>query len=142
MEVAKQFSLNFEGTKTKVGSLEIQVTEQTIASTTGIPMQGERWFKGTPLDASYCNKNLSKGVPRSYMLEHHDKLLRVIPRYFTCEEHFNKVYMYHIRLLMHFTGKKTLNLPYCLSRSLGKTVDKVQAKSNQVEPCLFHIVGL
>jgi hypothetical protein len=53
MEVEKQFSLNFEGTKTKVGSLEIQVSEQTIASTTGIPMQGERWFKGTPLDASY-----------------------------------------------------------------------------------------
>jgi hypothetical protein len=55
MEVAKQFSLNFDGVKTKVGSLEIQVTEQTIASATGIPMQGERWFKGTPLDSSYCN---------------------------------------------------------------------------------------
>jgi hypothetical protein len=31
MEVAKQFSLNFDGVKMKVGSLEIQVTEQTIA---------------------------------------------------------------------------------------------------------------
>jgi hypothetical protein len=89
MEVAKQFSLKFEGTKTKVGSLEIQVTEQTIASATGIPMQDERWFKGTPLDASYCNdyfkeefqnENMSKGVPKSYILEHHDKLLRVIQR--------------------------------------------------------------
>jgi hypothetical protein len=147
MEVAKQFSLNFEGTKTKVGSLEVQVTEQTIASTTWIPMQGERWFKGTRLDSSYCNdyfkagfqnENLSTQVPRSYMLEHHDKLLRVIKRYFTCEGCFKKVYLYHIRFFMHFVGKKTINLPYYLSRSLGKMADKVQAKPNQVESNLFH----
>jgi hypothetical protein len=54
MEVTKQFSLNFNGVKTKVGSLDIQVTERTIASATRIPMQGERWFKETPLDSSYC----------------------------------------------------------------------------------------
>jgi len=46
--------------------------------------------------------------------------------------------MYHIKLLMHFTGKKALNLPYYLCRSLRKIVDKVQAKSKQVEPSLFH----
>jgi hypothetical protein len=87
MEVAKFFSLNFDGVKTKVGSLEIQVTKNTITTTTEMPLQGERWFKGMPLDSSYCNdyfksefqnENLSKGVPRSYMLEHHDQLLRVI----------------------------------------------------------------
>jgi hypothetical protein len=147
MEVAKQFSMNFDGVKTRVGSLEFQVTEQTIATTTEMPLQGERWFKGMALDSSYCNdyfkpeyqnENLSKGVPRNHMLEHHDKLLRVIQRYFTCEGHFNMVYLYHIRLLMHFTGKKYLNIPYYLCRSLGKMVDKVQAKSKQVEPSLFH----
>jgi hypothetical protein len=87
MEVAKQFSLNFDGVKMKVGSLEIQVTKQEIASATKMPLQGERWFKGMPLDSSYCNdyfklefqnENLSKGVPRSYMLEHHHQQLRVI----------------------------------------------------------------
>jgi hypothetical protein len=84
MEVAKQFSMNFDGVKTRVGSLEFQVTEKTIATTTEIPLQGERWFKGMALDSSYCNdyfnpeyqnENLSKGVPRNHMLEHHDKLL-------------------------------------------------------------------
>jgi hypothetical protein len=34
MEVAKQFSLNFDGVKKKVCSLEIQVTEQLISTTT------------------------------------------------------------------------------------------------------------
>jgi hypothetical protein len=48
------------------------------------------------------------------------------------------VYLYHIRLLMHFTGKKALNIPYYLCRILGNMVDKVQAKSKQVEPSLFH----
>jgi len=55
MEVAKQFSLNFDGVKTKVGSLEIQVTEITVSLAIGMPLQGERWFKGTPLYSSYCN---------------------------------------------------------------------------------------
>ena len=72
------------------------------------------------------------------MLEYHDQLLRVIQRYFTCEAKFNKVYLYDIRLLMHFTGKKALNLPYYLCRILGMMADKVQAKSKQVEPSLFH----
>jgi hypothetical protein len=88
--------------------------------------------------AEFQNENLSKGVPRNYILAHHDKLLRVMQRYFTCEGSFNKVYMYHIRLLMHFTSKKSINLPYCLSRSLGKMVDKVQDKSNQFEPNVFN----
>jgi hypothetical protein len=39
---------------------------------------------------------------------------------------------------MHFTGKKTLNIPYYLCRILGKMDNKVQAKSKQVEPSLFH----
>jgi hypothetical protein len=46
--------------------------------------------------------------------------------------------MYHIMLLMHFTGKKAPNLSYYLSRNLGKMADKVQDKSNQVKPSLFH----
>jgi hypothetical protein len=65
-------------------------------------------------------------------------MLRVIQRYFTCEGIFNMVYQYHIRLLMHFTGKQSLNLPFYLLRSLGKMSDKVQAKSKLVENNVFH----
>jgi hypothetical protein len=39
---------------------------------------------------------------------------------------------------MHFTGKKPLNLPYYLFRSLGKMVDRVQVRRDQGEPSLFH----
>jgi hypothetical protein len=65
--------------------LEFQVTEKTIAATTKIPMQGEKWFKGMALDPAYCNdlfkqeyqnENISKGVPRNHMLDYYDKMLQ------------------------------------------------------------------
>jgi hypothetical protein len=147
MEVAKEFSLNFDGVKTKIGPLEFQVSEDTIATTTGIPVQGEKWFKGMALDSTYCNdyfklehqnEKLSAGVPRKYMLDHFDKLLHVIQCFFTCEGRFNMVYQYHLRLLMHFTGKQALNLPFYLYRSLGKMSNKVQERSKWVEHNIFH----
>ena len=44
-EVAREFSLNFDGTKMKVGVLEFEVSEMTIETTTKIPNTGEKWFK-------------------------------------------------------------------------------------------------
>jgi hypothetical protein len=82
--------------------------------------------------------NLSKGVPRSHLVEGFDKMLRVIQRYFTCEGRFNMIYQYHIRLLLHFTGKDLMNIPFYLFRSIGKMADRVQAKSKAVDTSVFH----
>jgi hypothetical protein len=72
------------------------------------------------------------------MLEGFDKMLKVIQRYFTCEGRFNMIYQYHIRILLHFTGKEVINLPFYLFRSIGKMVDRVQDKSKQVDTSVFH----
>jgi hypothetical protein len=72
------------------------------------------------------------------MLEGFDKMLKVIQRYFTCEGRFNMIYQYHIRLLLHFTGKDAMNLPFYLFRSIGKMSDRVQAKSKAVDTSVFH----
>jgi len=48
------------------------------------------------------------------------------------------IYLYHVRLLMHFIGKKALNLTFFLYRSLGKMDDKVQTNPNQSESSMFH----
>jgi hypothetical protein len=48
------------------------------------------------------------------------------------------VYQYHISLLLHFTGKEAMNLPFYLFRSIGKMVDRVQAKSKKVDTSVFH----
>jgi hypothetical protein len=48
------------------------------------------------------------------------------------------LYHYHIRLLLHFTGKVEMNIPYYLLRSIGKISDRVQDKSKDVDSSLFH----
>ena len=48
------------------------------------------------------------------------------------------IYQYHIRILLHFTGKDLMILPFYLFRSIGKMVDRVQAKSKVVDTSVFH----
>jgi len=140
--VAREFSLNFDGTKTKVGTLKFEVSELSISATTQIPNTGERWFKAMTMNASFSKEflkpkyqgdNFPKGVPKNHMLERFDKMLKVSQRYFTCEGRFNMIYQYHIKLLIHFMGEDVMNLPFYLFRSIGKISDKVQAKSKAVD---------
>jgi hypothetical protein len=147
MQVEKEFALSFDGIRAKVGNLQLQVSEDTIVVATQILAHGEQWFKGMQLDLSYYhdflklesrNTDFGATIPRELLLEIHSNLLRVIQSFFTCEGRFTRVYQYHIRILMHFTGKKPLNLPYYLFRSLGKMADRVQVRIYQGEPSLFH----
>jgi hypothetical protein len=114
---------------------------------TEIPNTGERWFKSMNLNATFSKvflkpecqgDNLSKGVPRSHLVEGFDNMLRLIQRYFTCDGRFNMIYQYNIRLLLHFTGKDLMNIPFYLFRSMGKMVDRVQAKSKAMDTSGFH----
>jgi hypothetical protein len=77
-------------------------------------------------------------VPRNHLVGEFDKILRIIQRYFTCEGRFNTLYQYHIRLLLHFTGKIEMNIPFYLLRSIGKMSDMVQSKSKVVDTSIFH----
>jgi hypothetical protein len=130
-----------------VGDLEFEVYEASIAESTGISNTGERWFKSMILNATFSNEflkpnyhidNLSKGMPRSHLVEDFDKMLKIIQGYFMCEGRINMLYQYHISLLLHFTGKYTMNIPFYLLRSMGKMSDRVQAKSRVVETSVFH----
>jgi hypothetical protein len=110
LQLTKQFSLIFNGVSTTIVGVTFLVSEETISATTEILIQGENWFKGIPLDPlfyidflkpKYRKKNIGATIPREYVLEPYEKILRVIERYFTCEGRFERVYQYHIRLLMH-----------------------------------------
>jgi hypothetical protein len=146
-KVARKFALQFDGKKTKVGDLEFEVTEASISVAIGIPITDERWFKAMDLSSSYAKdhfkpeyqaNDLSKSMPRSQLIEQFYRLLKIIQRYFTCEGRFNTLYQYHIRLLLHFTGKVEMNVPYYLLRSIGKMSNRIQAKSKDVDSSLFH----
>ena len=123
------------------------MTRASISAATGIPTTGEKWFKAMALSSSYEKylfkpeyqaNDLFKSMPRSQLIEQFDRFLKIIQRYFTCEGRFNTLYQYHIRLLLHFTGKVEMNVPYYLLRSIGKMLDMIQAKSKYVDSSLFH----
>jgi len=86
-EVAREFALNFDGTKTKVVMLEFEVSELSISSATKIPNNGEKWFKVMTLNVAFSKEllkpeyqedNLYKGIPRNHMLEDFGKMLKVM----------------------------------------------------------------
>jgi hypothetical protein len=63
------------------------VSEETKSAATEIPMQGEKWFKGMPLNTSfyidfikleYKNWKIGAIIPNEYILEPFEKLLRII----------------------------------------------------------------
>jgi hypothetical protein len=123
------------------------INKASIKAATMIPITGERWFKAMAFSSAYTKdifkpeyqaNDLSKSMPRSQRIEQFDILLKIIHRYFTCEGRFNTLYQYHIRLLLHFTGKVEMNVPYYSLRSVAKMLDKIHAKSKDVDSSLFH----
>jgi hypothetical protein len=90
------------------------------------------------LKLEFRDTDFGATIPKELLLENHSNLLRIIKIFFTCEGRFTRVYQYHIKILMHLTGRKPLNLPYYLFISLGKMDDKVTEMKDQVEPNLFH----
>ena len=105
------------------------------------------WFKGTKFDLTHCSSflkpefkevDIKNGVPRNFLTDTYADFLVVIQKYFTCEGRFNLDFLYHFKLLMHFTGKEAINIPFFLFRSIGKISDKGQAKPTASSPALFH----
>ena len=82
--------------------------------------------------------DIKNGVPRNFLIDSYAYFLVVIQKYFTCEGRFNLAFLYHFKLLMHFTGKEATNIPLFLFKSIGKMSNKVQAKPIASSPALFH----
>jgi hypothetical protein len=146
-QVAEAFALNFDGRKAVIGRDEFEVDEALIAEVTELPRTGEKWFKTTVTKnvefRSYLKperKDLiwKKDIPVSFLEEKWKQLLKAIMVYITCEGRYNRVMIYHFKLMNHFTGRNPLNLPYFLHRSLSKMAHQVKAKPNKVAGRLSH----
>jgi hypothetical protein len=74
----------------------------------------------------------------SYLKEKWQALLKMIHAYITCEGRYGRIMLYHFRLLLHFTGKQPLNMPFYLLNILTKMASKVQAKPQKDSNSLFH----
>jgi hypothetical protein len=148
MKLTEQFALRFNGFCAVIAGITFQVTKETLSAATEIPPHGERWSKGMPLDVlcyeefikpDCLNGKVEVGIPSRYLQEPFRKLLRAIRKYFTCEGRFDRIHPHHIRLLMHFTGRRPLNLPFFLHQSLQEMADNVRDEANQPKKKLSHV---
>jgi hypothetical protein len=54
------------------------------------------------------------------------------------------LYQYHIRILLPFTSKDEMDIPFYLLRRMGKMYDRVRAKSKAMDTSVFHsgLIGM
>ena len=135
-QVAKEFSLFFDGSKVFIGKEEFLIDETLIIEVTELPSTGEKWFKTTiPKDVEFISYLKpehrgvvwKKSVPSSWLEERWKQLLKSIVFYLTCEQRYNRAMIYHFKIMNHFTGKSPLNFPFYLHRSLGNMAHQVKA---------------
>jgi hypothetical protein len=145
--VTEAFAKTYDGCKVKIGPLEMQIDEASITATTEMPREGQRWLK------TNITKNLEfrpylkpefqdiiwkRDIPTSYLEKKWQILLKTIQVYITCEGRYDRVMLYHFKLMDHFTNKVPLNFPYYFHRSLIKMSHKVQDEPNKIQKTLFH----
>jgi hypothetical protein len=142
--VSRQFALSFDGYRSKVGDVQLEVTEQSLSSATGLPVEGQKWSKRCKVkDVSWtlllqyrtvnsCDRGLSAKMlkPRWY------DLLMIIKKFVTCEGRYGFVFLFHIHLLKIFMGFG-LSMPHYLHRSLFKMAKRY--KRSHDDTILFHV---
>ena len=57
--------------------------------------------------------------------------MKLIMKYFSCEGRFSHLYAYHIRLLMHFTRVRMMNIQYFICRNIERMNTFMQHKTPQ-----------
>ena len=147
VEVSKAFARSFNGEKVEFKSLTLIVIEQSIAEVTGLPIEGDKWFKRVslmPSDFNYLlvshHKNLDwhKGIPRVWLKQEFWDLLYLVQKYVTCEGRFALTFIYHLRLLSHLVKDQKLSLPFYFLKSLTKMASKCKGHGDIPESYLFH----
>ena len=64
--------------------------------------------------------------------------LEMIQNYVTCEGRCDRVLRCQLRFLMHLSGKKKMNFPYYLLKSIQKMITRVQSHQEHIVRSLFH----
>ena len=56
----------------------------------------------------------------------------------TYEGKYNRIMIYHLKLMNHFTGRNLLNFPFYLYKSLTKMAHQVKANPTKIAGRLSH----
>jgi hypothetical protein len=50
LHVAKEFAQTFDGNRAKVGDIQLDVTEEFVRESIGLPITGQKWFKNLKIE--------------------------------------------------------------------------------------------
>ena len=122
------FVLHFHDGQVTLAGVNFTLTLETISQATGIPNVGEQWNKRQQVDKVHYEpyirpsyvRQFSRVFPFQFLKESYGPLMRLIIRYFSCEGQFSRLYAYHIRLLMHFTRVRMMNIPYFMCQKIER----------------------
>jgi hypothetical protein len=104
LAVAQAFAQTFDGFRAKVGDVQLEVTEDFIARATGLPQEGEKWFKNAKLEdvpwslfmVSHESTCCPKGIPINLLKPRWHGLILILKQFITCEGRYGLVFLYHI----------------------------------------------
>jgi hypothetical protein len=77
-------------------------------------------------------------MPISQLEDEWKDLFKGIQLYITSEGRYDKLMLYHFKLLDHFTGKTLLNLPFFLHKSLTKVCKNIRVEPLSIKNTLCH----
>jgi len=146
-ELARLFVLHLHDGHVNLTGVDFILSPETITEATGIPNIGEQWNKRQQLEKSYYEpyikprymRHLSRVFPFQYLNDQFAPLMKLIIRYFSCEGRFSRLYACHVRLLMHFTRVRMMNIPYFMFRNIERMVFLVQKKTQaQQHRSIYH----
>lgn len=136
-ELARLFVTHLHNNEVTLTGVTFRISSTIISEATRIPNVGEKWYKSQDLDESYYESyikakyrnQVKRLFPFKFFENRYVPLMKIIIKCFTCEARFSRLYAYHIRILMHLTRVKMLNLPYFMFRNIEKMEHIVQRKS-------------
>lgn len=119
-ELARLFVLHLHGDQVVLAGVTFTLTPKFVSLGTGILNIGEPWHKKQKIDGQHYEQYIKTGFlrqikrvfPFRYLKDEYSPLMKLIMKYFSCEGRFSCLYAYHIRLLMHFTRVRMMNIPY------------------------------
>ena len=135
-ELARLFVTHLHNNEVTLAGITFTISPAIISEATGIPDVGEKWNKGQDIDREYYEpyiearykEKMKRVFPFKFLEDRFVPLMKIIIKYFTCEGRFYQLYAYHIRLLMHFTGVRMMNIPYFMFKNIEKMAHIVNRK--------------
>ena len=91
-------------------------------------MKVERELYEPYIKASYLSQ-LTRVFPFRFLRDDYASLMRLVMKYVSCEGRFSRLYAYHIRVLMHFTRVRMMNLPFFICGNIERMRKFMQHKT-------------